>query len=364
MSRGTMMLFVCLSHAAIGAQVQAGPSRTLARLQLVAMIASPTFVLLSGMLLGLAAAGGVHRFTRFSARLQERGLFLITIGHALMLPAYVLVVSREALPRLQFITDALAVAALLGPWIVSRTTPPQRLALALALASLSWAMVLTQPGWIPVRIGAFAFGTLAGSARYDSAFPVVPWLAWYLVGTCMGQSLGGLAEAGRKRLAASRRLARWAAGLLAAAAALQALDRLLARFPASVAGYGQTIDFVTDARSKSPPSLGYLLLFGGLGLLAVAGCWAATELDVLAPLRAWTAQVGRSSFAVFVMQFYLFFALLPLVPGASRAGLAPFFVASMTLLLLAARLWERIGGNRWIRIPLPRTFGAPAPGLD
>jgi uncharacterized membrane protein len=89
--RGFAMLFVCLSHFAF-AYFSADPTsvggRTHEVLNAIGMVASPTFVLISGFLLGFLYRIQSGEFGPVRRRMIDRGIFLLTIGHALILLAH------------------------------------------------------------------------------------------------------------------------------------------------------------------------------------------------------------------------------------------------------------------------------------
>ena len=77
------MFFVVLSHFASMYFVEPELAGWCWALVRVGMIATPTFVILSGMLLGVHHLAG-PRFSRIQTRLIDRGLFLVLASHALV----------------------------------------------------------------------------------------------------------------------------------------------------------------------------------------------------------------------------------------------------------------------------------------
>src|SRR5689334_2411957 len=121
------MVGACLFHFALAlAPYDSGAA---GKLLLVGMFASPTFVLVSGTLLGyLLATQGAEGIPR-RVRLIDRGLFLLTVAHILIAYAYYL---RDhdlvgSATRV-YMTDAIGVSLIIGTAIVPRTSVRSRLA--------------------------------------------------------------------------------------------------------------------------------------------------------------------------------------------------------------------------------------------
>src|SRR4051812_11183098 len=115
-ARGFAMLFVCLSHFATVYLNRNNAAFAANVLSAVGMLASPAFVCLSGTLLGFAFARRRHDFSRFHLKLADRALFLLSVGHVLMLlsvlPAYL--DAHQSLGWV-FVTDAIAFSLLVAP---------------------------------------------------------------------------------------------------------------------------------------------------------------------------------------------------------------------------------------------------------
>ena len=189
------MLFVCVSHfgwAYFGRLPSHESQRAL--LEYVSLIASPTFVTISGLLLGFLARTRSQDFAVLRAKLVDRGLFMLTIGHGLIALAHVPMAGGIG-PALEwgFITDVIAVGLLIGPFLIEHVRPGHRLALAGAAYTLSWIGVAT---WRPEsttleRAKEYLLGPshfLGDNPRLVSeCFPLIPWLAVYVAATVLGE---------------------------------------------------------------------------------------------------------------------------------------------------------------------------------
>src|SRR4051812_38573057 len=101
-SRGVAMLLVFLSHFAQGYFGETSTGRVPRVLWRVGLVASPTFVIISGTLLGFLYAQSRDDFGPVQSKLIDRGLFLLTLGHVLILGA---LVPYGHTARWLFITD-------------------------------------------------------------------------------------------------------------------------------------------------------------------------------------------------------------------------------------------------------------------
>jgi len=352
-SRGLAMLFVCLAHVAESVALVSGPSRLLGRAVRVSMVASPTFMLISGMLLGYMATQGEARLRRFSDKLRERGLFLLTIGHALMLPPFEHMADRPSdFWRFLLITDAIGFSLLVGPSVVRRLGARARAWLAVGLLALPWAIILLVPP-AQSRFWFFLRTTLIGGHQRDwwlYSFPLVPWFAVYLAGTVLGERLAA-ARAARGSAAETRQLASWSAvGMIGTAlvALLRRSLRLL--FPGAIPLH-HVLAHLGSPFQKHPPGPGYVLGYGTLGLAMMAGLSWSVEHGHLPRAIAALAKLGQASLAIFVLQFYLFYTAVFAIGPAIRHFWVLYLLAGYGVLLLAAHLWLRAGGNRLLRVP-------------
>jgi uncharacterized membrane protein len=189
------------------------------------------------------------------------------------------------------------------------------------------------PGSVSDTLASVLFRSAVG-------FPLVPWLAVFLAGTCLGELVG-------KRLA----FAGSAAGILGllssaclAGASLLALVHLRARHGAALAG--SALAALVSPMNKHPPSAAYLLLYGGL---ALAGLLLLFRLDAAGRahrLLRESARVGRHSLVVYVLQFGVYFSGVTLLPIPRTVPWPLAFGGSLAAVYAIARLCERAGlGN-------------------
>jgi hypothetical protein len=347
------MWAVCLSHFSAVAAMTIGHRRTFGALMLVSMIASPTFMLVSGITLGYARHFDGAAYARFVDKLRARGIVLLTIVHLLMIPGFHFVMREPGgAYRTLAITDTIGVCLLLGPWIVERSDVRRRLAIAAALFAAAWAMAsLPSDHWPTAsRIVAGAlFGSLA-NGWWLFNFPVVPWLAAYLLGTVIGVDVARAVLSGSRAL--TRCLLRWAARLAVTAGALGAVLGVAARRLSGHPALGAVARQLASPFVKLPPSPVYLLAYGAAGLAMMAVISVAIERRWLAWPTARLAEVGQSSLIVFVVQSFLYYVveLLWLPP---RHAWPLMFLASLVVVHVTARAWLASGGNRLLAFRIP-----------
>ena len=349
-TRGIAMLFVCVSHFG-GAYFGRLPSHASqgALLEYVSLIASPTFVTISGLLLGFLARTRSQDFAVLRAKLVDRGLFMLTIGHGLIALAHAPMAGGIG-PAFEwgFITDVIAVGVLIGPFLIEHVRPGHRLALAGAAYTLSWIGVAT---WRPEsstleRAKEYLLGPshfLGDNPRLISeCFPLIPWLAVYVAATVLGEYLGRRVAEGHSGQIIPT-LGRVAIGCMLGALVIKGVP-----FALKAAGLFDTGVLVWSLGwplQKQPPSPAYLAVHAALGLLLMCGLLA---VDARPLLRRWLivpAAVGRASLAVFIAQYYLYFTVLAWWnPGYSPAW-PLLLLASLIVVLVVGVLWARLGNN-------------------
>lgn len=349
------MFFVCLSHFAqvylSGAGAQ-GAAR-LPYLLGVGMIASPTFVVVSGSMLGLLSVVQGERFAALRTKLVDRALFLLTVAHVLIAASRL---SYQVHPvdalRMTFMTDTLAVSVLAGVWLIGRTSRRVRVLLGVASFVSAWALLYW---WAPTSTGVSLAKDVLTGGMPDRVLmysvPLLPWFGVYIAATAFGELLGDCYVARHAHLV-ERYMG--ALGVSAVTAAI-VLDKAGGAWARTLAP-SQARTFwmaVVSPWSKLPPSPTYLLFFGGTGMLLIAAVTAIAYRGHAHAFVREAAIVGRSSLAVFVIQFYVFFTLL----GALHLPYTPwwpvFFAVGLALNVAFAHWWDGHDLNRYLTMRLP-----------
>jgi uncharacterized membrane protein len=366
-ARGIAMLFVCVSHFN-SAYFERLPAHQFeaSMLRNLTLIASPTFITISGLLLGFLARARPRDAAALRIKLVDRGLFMLTIGHVLIALAHAPIAGGIG-PAFEwgFITDVIALGLMIGPVLVDRVPPGRRLALAGGLYALTWIVIAT---WRPEstalqRTKEYVFGPshfLDGVPRlvFD-CFPLVPWLAVYVAATVLGERLGQRATAGRGADMVPM-LVRVTLGCL--------LVVLLVKggpFALKLAGLGSSGVLVWTLGSpfqKQPPSLAYLGIYGGLGLMLLCGLLAIDARPLLRRALAIPAALGRASLVMFIVQYFVYFSVFVWWSPPYTPWWPLMLLASLVLMIGVGVLWARFGRNdvfsvgyRWLVAGAPST---------
>lgn len=345
-ARGLAMVFVCLSHFGLEYFRRLDEQSIAKALYMIGMVGSPTFMLISGVMLGVLYQTRRGRFGQHRMLLADRALFMLTVGHLLMMVANV--PRQESLSQtLQrgFITDALAVALLLGPTLVAYVSRRARVLLALILFAGAWLLAVR---WTPANaFDEVVRYLLVGSHPHELPynFPLLPWLAVYVAASVLGQWIGEQIAAGHQRKV-ERTLFGW--GVAATTfVVLYKLCQWTIAIPSA-----PLLAVLASPWKKLPPSPAYLLFYGGWALMLVAGTLMIERRKLVQPLLKWAMLLGRASLFVFILQFYVYYVLL----SSLRLPYTPLwplvFVASLVAIAALAKVWDDRANNRYLTVGL------------
>ena len=361
------MAFVCLSH--FSWTLEHTQPRLAELLEDVAMIASPTFLLLSGAMLGLLQLRRAANLPGLATRLFHRGLFVLVVGHLIIsgasafahdLPYLSVVLDRV------YITDVVGICLMLLPRITAERGVRPLLATGIALYL---AAVLISYMWQPVNSTAIVVEQMflgrhghVGHQLMEYASPIIPYIGVYIAGIGLGAYLDRVAG-GAIEQRESRRVVLVALGMVFVAVCAKA-GWILAHGDMTTPA-GAVLHELTAPFQKVPPGPTYLLTFAGLGILAMCGFfWMERRMPGSMPVRAF-AVLGQSSFFVFVLQFYVFgpMAVHPQVFGGRWWWLS--YLGAMLGIWCMALAWRRVRGNRLFDVTYllthPKTGKLPGP---
>ncbi len=356
-ARGAAMVFVCLAHFSNAYFFGAGEDAEGMYLVVIGMIASPTFVTMSGLVAGFLAMTRSESFDHLRLKLIDRGLFLLIVGHAILAFSGVFAGRGFAYAlKIGYITDVVGFAVIVGPSLIASVRPKVRLILAVGVYALSWLVVFL---WHPASglalgIKQYAIGipNLTDSTRGD--FPLLPWFAVYLIGTVIGQHIGAL-YAVRREKSAHIFLAKLGAVSLAIGVAAKIALHVFRDFAPVVDRVHPLLMFSISSYQKFPPGPVYLLYFGGLGMLLVALILECGRRQMVPVLFNLLRQLGLASLFVYIAQFYVYVVVLrPLhLPFSHFWPL--LFVSSLLILVAAAKVWNSREGNRYLTVGVVAT---------
>lgn len=354
-ARGLMMLFSCLAHFAWWTHSRY--PETGDTLNAIGMIATPTFLLLSGAMAGLLCASAPPGAGRLKEQFVNRGLFLFTVGHLLIAlsEAHIkgglwrAISSSSVVDEIALCT--LAVAFLTRPLAIEENC--RKIAIAAACVFLSgWALVLF---WHPENAalvaakGALVGGDIGGSRVRFYNSPTLQYVAIYFMGLPLGHLFAGYARGTAVPTLVQRRTLQFGLAAVACAVALRISKSILDMTGIDLGFAENTL----RATAKLPPSPTYLLFYAGTGVVLISVLFRIWQhaREPLGQVLEWLAVIGRASLFVFVLQYFLFWTLPDLVGLVPNEYYMLVFIGNVLLLRLAAGFWVSVRGNRFM------TFG-------
>ena len=356
--RGIAMFFIGVSHISFYLIDDSGILATHARA--IGYVATPNFLLMSGLACGYQLA---HAPTTATAlRIVDRGLFAFLVGHLLVTASIVYMVPPGTAFEHVVITDSIGALLCLAP-LLKRISGERLLWLGGAVFLLTTTAALA---WHPRSPTEVIYGALLLSINDGDmpdigwTSPTLPYLGIFLLGVGLGKLIYLWRREGRTETL-SRRLA--AAGSMAIGLALAAnVGRHFLK--AWLLGYvepknwADVILTTINIRHDSPPTLGYGLFYGGIGVALVGFIGLLprrTPETVWVRMAEWAAVLGRASFVSYVVQQWLV-DFVPIWVGFDSwltPATCPVYLVLTTLAMYwAAAVWGRRKGNRYFTLGL------------
>jgi uncharacterized membrane protein len=349
-ARGMAMLLVCTAHFLDVYRATTQQENLLVTCLLVlSKIASPSFVLVSGILLGYLSKVKHEDFVQLRLHLLDRALFLVTAGHILMAASLAIKSGFVAALSRGFVTDTLGFCTIAGLLVLPYARVSSiRLLLGILLYLIGWA------GWnswhpeSPLLIalrGIFLGPDENGTGIF--CFPLLPWFGVYLVGTFIGDWLGTF-ERSNFPLAATT-LAKLSAIIFGGVVLTKAVLFLL-QIPHSM--YLPWFSY-----SKSPPGPFYIMTFGSAALFLLAVLlWASRTEDARHYLKI-AERLGRNSLSVFVTQSFFYYTAFYLIMAHFYLSTFPvailLLIGSLFCIVWLSSVFERFRLNRVWTVGLP-----------
>lgn len=364
-ARGLAMVLVFASHFADAYLGPAGAHTAHWAVARATFPATPTFIVVSGLLLGYLYATHREDFDRLRHKLVDRAVFLLTVAHVVIVAAHVPAFGLAGAADLVFVTDVVGVSVIVGTLAVPAVRPRLRLALGGGLYVASTLLVFSwmpEPGSRLQLVKHLFVGHRPGleESAFVHNFPVVPWLALYLAATALGERLA------RRRAGARGSAAPALAGLgvllVAAATLLRGLRPVLARVVAGTADGDGTARFLTASIQKLPPGPAYVSFYAGIALLLLAGCLWLSEVGRGAAVLGALQTLGRNSLFVFVLQYLVYYGAMSVVHLPWSPFWPVLLIATALVHVAAASAWERAGGNRYLTVGYPSLVQAAERG--
>jgi uncharacterized membrane protein len=354
-TRGVAMLAVCLSHSAgfVGDQWQDSFG---ALLVTMGLLATPTFLLLSGMVYGQVETALQDASGEFRWRMVDRGLFLLLVAHLLL----ALEQASWSPPLLTayfssfYVTDAIGLSLIIGVVLARRFTPRMLALLGLLVFVSAWMFSNREPprdsaGRNLTRLLFGVYDPLLSDVGF--MVPLVPYLAIFIIGIAGGILYARLRALSVTTAALSRACVAIGGAGIAVAVTFK-LVWLLGKPPVDSSWY-VVLYHLTEPRQKVPPGPGYLLAFGGAGVLLLGMALRYSQREMGRRIVSVFAVVGRASLFIFVAQYMVYyFPTYALHIG--KGSWLYSFPASVVALWGLAWIWDRHHGNRFLTIGIRR----------
>lgn len=358
-ARGMAMLMVCTSHflaVYTYASPEAPPQGWLLELLiLICKCASPTFILVSGMMLGFQADVRGAQFAVFRLRLLDRALFLVSIGHIFVWLALVTKFGSNGALNQGYITDTVAFCVMAGVFLIPGTRPRYRLLAGGILYLGSW---IVWQIWNPEdpllqTVKTVLFGGSPYGLDQDFSFPLLPWFGIYLAGSAVGGWLQRVGPGGMWRV--SRRL------LIFAYMMFGTVFLIKAAFLLRTYLGGGALDLVwyryINPSQKHPPGPFYMLMFAGIAFLLLSVFFSQPQRSWVKSCSRWLEPIGKNALPIFILQFFLYWTLFYLlvisVPTLSLAVALGMLLISLLGIVWFANMCQRYKVARLLTMGIP-----------
>jgi uncharacterized membrane protein len=360
-ARGCAMVLVCLSHTK--RYFEHSAPLFYDALTWLTLTATPTFLLLSGFIAAYVLRGDDQR--RIAITLVDRGLFLLLVAHVLL--------GLEDLPRTSLfewlfvrvtITDAIGVALCLAV-LFRHASAGMLFAVGASLCASSWLIGMTlavESVWAN-HLGSLLFG-MRSAPRSLVVVPLLPYIGVFLIGMGLSTWLKDEIAAGDERVLARRLLIVGSTAATAVVAAALAWHEFKELLPPALSEPHVTelLRSTINPATKWPPGPGYLLFYGGGGLLMAGWFFYGRPRWLVSRIVEKASVLGRASLMCFVVQDWLLF-VTPAAFGFSELQSPVFwmtyFGACVLSLYVLAGAWGRVQGNRFLTIGLKRLVLGP-----
>jgi uncharacterized membrane protein len=356
--RGIAMFFIAVSHISF---YLINDSALLASyLRAIGFVATPNFLLMSGLACGYQLAAAPTTAT--ALRILDRGLFAFLVGHLLVAGSLVYVVPSGTAFEHVVITDSIGILLCLAPVLRSASARALFwLGAGVYLLSSTLALAWHPTTKVLTLLGALLFAINDGDMPdVGWVTPTIPYLGIFLVGVGLGKLISCRRSAGYSRELDVRLAVAGSAAIVMALASNVARHflkpYLLPHWTAK--NWADVLLTTLNIRHDAPPTLGYALFYGGIGVALVGLFGLLTALEkrgLAARVLEPSAVIGRASLVSYVVQQWTI-DFVPLWIGFDSwltPVTAPFYLVLNTVLMYwVARIWGRHQGNRLMTLGL------------
>jgi len=346
------MLLVCLSHFAVIYSESSGVSFD--DVYYFTMMAAPTFMVISGILLGFFYTTKKSSFEFIKRDYLNRGIFILTVARLFICLAHILK-SHGFLESLKYvyITDAVGANMILGPILITKIRPIYRIVLGFGCMIVAWIIIIL---WEPHNsYSEFFKEAIFGDWEYSYfhvahyAFPLLPWFGLYFISSYFGERLGySVLERDNSKII----LCFLKIGLcsIAVVVLVKLIFWLLKYYSSWPVFKSLTLWALTSPLQKSPPSIFYFLFYGGLGLFFIGCLLYLEQKKWLGVYSIKIAVIGRNSLFIFIIQYYFYYTILYAMHLHYSQVWPIYFLFSLFFILLLVRIWDSMNLNRFLTL--------------
>lgn len=350
-ARGLAMLMVFINHGIVWFGPQT-PGWIVAATFRASDFCIPMFMAISGMTMAYLLAWSTRGPSTIRRRYIRRGMSLLVVGHVLITlgiwPMYWHERTLLDVFLLRWhITDTIAVCLFLAPPLIMRLSAGQRLAWAVGLIVTCRAV---SAFWIPANplMGGFqeflcGIGDYNPSPVLDTAYPLGPCLAMFLLGTILGPMYQAAVGSGTL-MPFLKRFAIVLSGLFVLGTAMTLAYVFCLRNVLDPVQHRSLLGFFYPSRVSV--LMPVYLAVGGAILMAVV--LSADHWRHFGPLTFALVVIGRTSFFAYVVQYFLIQGI-PTTMGLTHSvrpwqfpPLMVFFAALMFLICYTYARWKGI----------------------
>jgi uncharacterized membrane protein len=352
-TRGTAMLLVFLSHFADQYLLRNNATLSYTILRQISKAATPTFMIISGIMLGYLYHIHKNNYAPVQSKLRDRGLFMLIIGHPIISIAHIPLTGSFFIASTHlFITDTIAVCILLGPFLIKRWSPLCRAAIGLGIYFAGWIAAFVH--YPDTLVWSIARSIFCGSEMWIMnnylryTFPIIPWFGIYFACSCLGEKIAELRSDGKLEKCAPLigRLALLSliVSLFAMAAWRSGKVPWLFHFPYFPALQGSSFF------KKLPPGPFFILFYGAIGLLILYGLFKMPNTRLWRMYAAIASLLGRTSLFVFIVQYFVYYVFFHLAVFHYSVFWPTYLIGSIAAIISVAHRWDASGGNRLLTL--------------
>lgn len=346
------MLLVCLSHFALIYSSSSGVSFD--SVYYFTMIAAPTFMVVSGILLGFFYVIKRSSFELVRRDYINRGIFILIIARLFICSAHILK-SHGFLESLKYvyITDAVGVNIIIGPILIIKVRPIYRIVLGFGCMILAWVIIIL---WEPQNNYSELFKeAIFGDWEYSYfhvthyTFPLLPWFGLYFISSYFGERLGTTASE-KDNSKTIMYLLKVGLCSITVAVLVKLIFWLLKYYTSWPVFKNFTIWALVNPLQKSPPSILYFLFYGGFGLFFIGYLLYLEQKKLLFFYLKMTATIGRNSLFIFIIQYYFYYTVLYAMHLHYSQIWLVYFLFSLFCIFWLSKICDSMKLNRFLTL--------------